>query len=79
MLQGRGEALTTIESEGQMLQRACGELMSMKNVIVINDEAHHCYEERPQGSIEELEDAVPRPRPRKTRKLHASGSTASRR
>ena len=40
-----------------MLQRACGELMSMKNVVVINDEAHHCYEERPQGSIEELDDA----------------------
>ena len=57
LLQGRGEALTTIESEGQMLQRACGELMSMKNVVVINDEAHHCYEERPQGSVEELDDA----------------------
>lgn len=57
LLQGRGEAPTTIESEGQMLQRACGELMTMKNVVVINDEAHHCYEERPQGSIEELTDA----------------------
>lgn len=57
LLQGRGEALTTNESEGQMLQRACGELMSMKNVVVINDEAHHCYEERPQGSLEELDDA----------------------
>ncbi len=56
LLQGRGDALTTIESEGQMLQRACGELMSMKNVVVINDEAHHCYEERPQGSVEELDD-----------------------
>lgn len=57
LLQGRGDAPTTIESEGQMLQRACGELMSMKNVVVINDEAHHCYEERPQGSVEELDDA----------------------
>ena len=57
LLQGRGEAPTTIETEGQMLQRACGELMTMKNVVVINDEAHHCYEERPQGSVEELEDA----------------------
>ncbi|MBK5263687.1 MAG: DEAD/DEAH box helicase family protein [Alphaproteobacteria bacterium] len=57
LLQGRGDALTTIESEGQMLQRACGELMSIKNVVVINDEAHHCYEERPQGSVEELADA----------------------
>lgn len=57
LLQGRGDAPVTIETEGQMLQRACGELMSMKNVVVINDEAHHCYEERPQGSIEELSDA----------------------
>lgn len=57
LLQGRGDAPVTIETEGQMLQRACGELMSMKNVVVINDEAHHCYEERPQGSIEDLADA----------------------
>ncbi len=55
LLQGRGEALMTTETPGQMLQRACGELMTMKNVVVINDEAHHCYEERPQGSVEELD------------------------
>jgi len=57
LLQGRGDPLITTESEGEMLQRACGELITMKNVIVINDEAHHCYEERPQGSVEELDDA----------------------
>lgn len=57
LLQGRGEAPRTLETEGQMLQRACGDLMAMKNVIVINDEAHHCYEERPLGSVEELKDA----------------------
>ena len=37
----------TIETEGQMLQRACGELLALKNVVVINDEAHHCYREKP--------------------------------
>lgn len=57
LLQGRGEAPKTTETEGQMLQRACGDLLAMKNVVVINDEAHHCYEERPQGSIEEIADA----------------------
>jgi type III restriction enzyme len=57
LLQGRGEAPKTTETEGQMLQRACGDLLAMKNVVVINDEAHHCYEERPQGSVEELADA----------------------
>jgi type III restriction enzyme len=46
LLQGRGEAPETIETEGQMLQRACGELMALKNVVVLNDEAHHCYREK---------------------------------
>ena len=38
----------TIETEGQMLQRACGAEGS-KNIVVINDEAHHCYREKPQS------------------------------
>jgi type III restriction enzyme len=45
-LQGRGEPVATLETEGQMLQRACGDLLGLKNVVVINDEAHHCYRER---------------------------------
>ena len=52
LLQGRGEAPETIETEGQMLQRACSELMALKNVVVINDEAHHCYREKPQTDEE---------------------------
>ena len=48
LLQGRGEELQTLETEGQMLQRVMPELMGMKNVMVINDEAHHCYREKPQ-------------------------------
>ena len=47
LLQGRGPALNTLETEGQMLQRVMPELMGMKNVLVLNDEAHHCYRERP--------------------------------
>ena len=43
LLQGRDEPPITTETEGQMLQRACGELLGLKNVVVINDEAHHCY------------------------------------
>ena len=49
LLQGRGDAPETTETEGQMLQRACGELLALKNVVVINDEAHHCYREKPQS------------------------------
>ena len=52
LLQGRGEALTTLETEGQMLQRVMPELMGVKNVLVLNDEAHHCYREKP-GEEEE--------------------------
>ncbi len=56
LLQGKGgEELKTLETEGQMLQRVMPELMGMKNVLIINDEAHHCYREKPdQGEDEEL-------------------------
>jgi type III restriction enzyme len=47
LLQGRGEALNTLETEGQMLQRVMPDLMGLKNIIVLNDEAHHCYREKP--------------------------------
>lgn len=48
LLQGRrGADLQTLETEGQMIQRVMPGLMGMKNIVVINDEAHHCYRERP--------------------------------
>jgi len=50
LLQGRqGAPLETLETEGQMLQRVMPELMGLKNILVINDEAHHCYREKPGG------------------------------
>ena len=49
LLQGRGPELDTLETEGQMLQRVMPDLMGMKNVLVINDEAHHCYREKPDN------------------------------
>ena len=55
LLQGRGgERLNTLETEGQMLQRVMPELMGLKNILVINDEAHHCYREKPDSDEEEL-------------------------
>jgi type III restriction enzyme len=54
LLQGHGPDLQTLETEGQMIQRVLPDLMSHKNVLVLNDEAHHCYRERP-GSEEEDE------------------------
>lgn len=53
LLQGRGEVLSTKESEGQMLQRVMPELMGMKNIVVLSDEAHHCYREKPEELDEE--------------------------
>jgi type III restriction enzyme len=49
LLQGRGPELNTLETDGQMLQRVMPDLMGLKNVLVINDEAHHCYRERPDN------------------------------
>lgn len=36
-----------------MLQRVMPDLMGMKNIMVLNDEAHHCYREKPSGEDEE--------------------------
>ena len=47
LLQGRGEAIDTLETEGQMIQRVMPDLMGMKQIMAINDEAHHCYREKP--------------------------------
>ena len=47
LLQGRGKELSTLETEGQMIQRLMPELMNFKNVLVLNDEAHHCYRVKP--------------------------------
>jgi len=46
LLQGRGAELDTLETEGQMLQRVMPDLMGLKNILVLNDEAHHCYREK---------------------------------
>ena len=56
LLQGRGgEALDSLETEGQMIQRVMPELMGLKNIMVINDEAHHCYQEKPV-KLEDTDD-----------------------
>ncbi len=49
LLQGRGDGLDTLETEGQMLQRVLPSLMGMKHIMVLNDEAHHCYREKPDS------------------------------
>jgi len=51
-LEGHGAELQTEETEGEMLRRVMGELLSVGPITVINDEAHHCYRERPAKSEE---------------------------
>jgi type III restriction enzyme len=53
LLQGRGKEIDTLETEGQMLQRVMPGLMGLKSILVINDEAHHCYREKPSQEHEE--------------------------
>ncbi len=49
LLAGReaGEASAFTETPGQMVRRVCHELGNKRNIIVINDEAHHCYRHKP--------------------------------
>ncbi len=42
------------ESPDQMVRRVCRDLNRKKNIIVLNDEAHHCYHRKPDDSGEKL-------------------------
>ena len=50
LLQGRGEELNTLETEGQMIQRVMPDLMGLKNIMAINDGAliSICCNARPE-------------------------------
>ncbi len=80
LLRGRGPELRSRESEGQMLQRVMPELMGMKNVLALNDEAHHCYRQKPEYDNEEGdlkgEDRAEAEKNREAAKLWISGLEA---
>jgi type III restriction enzyme len=42
------------ETPDQMVRRVCRELGGKKNIIVLNDEAHHCYRRKPDAEPEAL-------------------------
>ncbi len=67
LLQGDGPKLETEQTEGEMLRDACGDLIRMRNVVVINDEAHHCYGERVGDADEEIAGAEEREEARENR------------
>jgi len=49
-----GQPSPFTETPDQMVRRVCRELSSKKNIIVLNDEAHHCYRRKPDGEHETL-------------------------
>ncbi|MCX6832162.1 MAG: DEAD/DEAH box helicase family protein [candidate division Zixibacteria bacterium] len=51
---GAGETGIFTETPDQMVRRVCRELGTKKSIVVINDEAHHCYRRKPDGDDEVL-------------------------
>ena len=51
---GEGSSGAFTETPDQMVHRACKSLGNKKNIVVLNDEAHHCYRRKPDGDEEKL-------------------------
>jgi len=49
-----GDAGAFTETPDQMVRRVCRELGNKKNIIILSDEAHHCYRRKPDGEDENL-------------------------
>src|SRR5216684_2097754 len=53
-LSGQTATGVNIETPDQMVRRVCRELNTKKNIIALNDEAHHCYRRKPDAEDEAL-------------------------
>lgn len=53
-LLGQDKTGAFTEIPDQMVRRVCRELGNKKNIIIINDEAHHCYRRKPDAEEERL-------------------------
>ena len=51
---GQGDASAFTETPDQMVRRVLRELGTKKNIVVLNDEAHHCYARRPDPEEDRL-------------------------
>lgn len=79
VLTGHSPRLPTLETDGQMLMRVCPQLLRVKNAIVINDEAHHCYRSKPDTDEESniaAEEKVEAKRNKDTARVWISGIEA---
>lgn len=50
----KGEKSPFTESPDEMVRRACREFGNKTGIVVINDEAHHCYRHKPESEDEKL-------------------------
>ncbi len=50
----RGENSAFTETPDKMVRRVCRDFGNKKNIVIINDEAHHCYRRKPDADLEEL-------------------------
>ncbi len=73
-----GQPSPFTETPDQMVRRVCRELGTKKNIIVINDEAHHCYRRKPDCARTKRSRATSATKPRSATKRPASGFPASR-
>jgi type III restriction enzyme len=48
-----GEPTPFTETPDQMVLRVCREFGTKKNIVVLNDEAHHCYRRKPANTSED--------------------------
>jgi type III restriction enzyme len=60
ILRGRGadEQSPFTETPDQMVRRVCLDFGAKKNIVVINDEAHHCYHRKPPDQVDEAAGGV---------------------
>lgn len=48
-LLSQGEFSPFTETSDQMVRRVCRELGNKRNIVIINDESHHCYKHKPDS------------------------------
>jgi type III restriction enzyme len=48
-LSGQEATGVSKETPEQMVRRVCREFGNKRNIVVLNDEAHHCYRHKPEG------------------------------
>lgn len=69
----RETPMQTVETPGQMLERVMPQFSGLRNIIVFNDEAHHCYQARPAREKMEREERAEAEERNKNARLWISG------